>query len=89
MHHAACRDRGLTTAVETFVRVGPALQCCHALSATSRADEAALPAPFEQECCATRLVGKRFLESVSDRARAIDCPAMAPSGGSSAAGYHI
>jgi hypothetical protein len=33
-----------------------------ALSATSRADEAALPAPFEQQCCATRLVGKRFLE---------------------------
>ena len=62
MHHGPCRDRGLTTAVETFVRVRPALQCRRTAATARRADEAARPAPFEQECRAGRLVGKRFLE---------------------------
>jgi hypothetical protein len=73
MHHAACRDRSLTAAVETFLRVGPAL----ALSATSRADEAACQRRSNKNAAQRASSGNASWNSVSDRARAIECPAMA------------
>jgi hypothetical protein len=78
MHHGTRRDRGLTTAVETFVRVPPALQCRRAAATARRASKATRPASLEQECRAGRLIGKRLiLNCVSDRALAIGCPAIA------------
>jgi len=62
MHRRARSDRGLTTAVETFVCVRSALQRGHAAGAAGRADKAVRPASFEQERGAASLVGKRLLE---------------------------
>ena len=62
VHRRARRDRGLTTAIEAFVCVRPALQRRRATLAAHRADEAIRPAPFEQKRRAARLVGKRLLE---------------------------
>ncbi len=53
---------GLTTAVETFQQARAALQRDSASLATSRAGETPGPATREQECRATRLIGKRTLK---------------------------
>ena len=61
-HHRSRRGRSLSTAIEAFVRVRPALQRRRALLATAGTNKTLRPTPLRQEGGATRLIGKRHLK---------------------------
>src|ERR1700728_2947198 len=62
MHHRSRRGRSLSTAIEAFVCVSPALQRRGALLATAGTDKTLRPTPLQQKGGAARLVGKRLLK---------------------------